>query len=484
MKNLHKAILILVLFIAVQSCDAPHINPLDPENPDYKFGQLDGFVNNNSSRGLEGVKVIWKNQNVLAYTDANGYYKIEDIPRTNGTIYFEKEGYATDSLQVDWQNQKSKRLATKSLKYAIGILDGIVFTSDGKTAPDVKVLWANQNILTTTNSSGYYKLKNLKTDDGKLYFEKDGLKKDSVEVKWNGRDSVRVAEKNLAFGKGELYGLVKTESLPSTGIPSVKVFWKNENKMVFTNASGGYSIDGVAYNDGWLYFEKDGYASDSVYVTFAGSSNNSKDAGTTLLNSNPVLENTNITTTVTYRQTGQILFKIFVQASVADKDDPIDTVFVNCSAINFNKSLTYNTTTKYYEVEQNYGTINLNAALGKDFNVTVKESGTTYDVGKIKLTRVIDKEILQNSPVGTSVNSTPTLVWTRFLPGFSFKYRVEIWTDETPAELYWSRDNVSESEIQITPEVTLPAGEYFWVIWCIDEYGNQTRSKEGSFVVN
>lgn len=483
MKNLHKTILILVLLIAVQSCDAPHINPLDPENPDYKFGQLDGVVFNNSSKRLEGVKVIWKNQNALTYTDTNGYYKVEDIPRTNGTIYFEKDGYAADSLQVDWQNQKNKTLANKTLEYAIGIIDGIVLTSDGRTASDVKVLWGNQNILTTTNSSGYYKLKNLKTTDGKLYFEKDGLKKDSADVKWNKQDSIRVAEKTLVFRKGKLYGLVKTESLPSTGIPNVKVFWKNENKMVFTNANGEYSFDGVAYNDSWLYFEKDGYASDSVEVKFG--SGNVQEVGEKRLNINPVLENINITTAVTYKNTGQTTFKISVQASVVDKDDAIDSVFVNCSAINFNRALSYNTLTKYYEVEQNYGTVNLSAGLGKDFNVTVKVNGKKYDVGKTKLTRVLDKEINQISPKGgTVVSSTPTLKWERFLPGFSFKFRIEIWTDETPAELYWSRDNVSESEIQITPEVTLPAGEYFWVIWCIDEYNNQTRSKEGSFVVN
>ena len=481
MKNLHKTILILVLLIAVQSCDAPHINPLDPENPDYKFGQLDGFVYNKSLNVLKSVKVIWKNQNVLTYTDANGYYKIEDIPRANGTIYFEKDGFAIDSLQVDWQNQKSKRLANKYLEYAIGVIDGYVSTPNGREA-DVKVLWSNQNILTTTNSSGYYKLKNLKTNDGKLYFEKDGLKKDSAEVKWNGQDSIRVAEKNLFFKKGELRGSVKTAALPSTGIPNVKVFWKNENKIVLTNASGEYTFNDVAYNDGKLYFEKEGYANDSIDVKFGSGS--VQQASDVRLNISPVLENINITTAVTYRLTGQILFKIFVQASVTDKDDPIDTVFVNCSAINFNKSLTYNTTTKYYEVEQNYGTINLSAALGKDFNVTAKVNGKKYDIGKTRITRVIDKEIEIDSPKGVVVNSTPTLYWKRFVPGFSFKYRVEIWTDETPAELYWSRDNISESEIQITPEVTLPAGEYFWVIWCTDEYGNQTRSKEASFVVN
>ena len=87
---------LFAISIAFFSCDAPRLNPLDPQSSDYKLGQLSGKVFATPHEELAGVQVIWKNQNIVVETDASGQYKIADLKMDDGILYFEKDGFAKD----------------------------------------------------------------------------------------------------------------------------------------------------------------------------------------------------------------------------------------------------------------------------------------------------------------------------------------------------------------------------------------------------
>jgi hypothetical protein len=111
--NFFRGVCILVLVCTIVSCDAPRINQLDPASPAYNYsaveGTIEGTVKAQSSQlPLEGVKVSWKDQNVVAVvqTNSNGNFSMPRLQRKNGFLYFEKEGYSKDSLLIQFNNSK------------------------------------------------------------------------------------------------------------------------------------------------------------------------------------------------------------------------------------------------------------------------------------------------------------------------------------------------------------------------------------------
>ena len=74
------------------------------------------------------------------------------------------------------------------------------------------------------------------------------------------------------------------------------------------------------------------------------------------------------------------------------------------------------------------------------------------------------------------------LEWRRFTPGFDFTYLLQIYTDELDEVLVWQTETDSE-KIEFLSDANLSPGDYFWVIWAIDEFENRTRSKQASFII-
>jgi len=286
---------------------------------------------------------------------------------------------------------------------------------------------------------------------------------------------------------GQLSGFVKTLAIPQQAIAGVKVSWKNDNRILETDATGFYKLENLPMVNGTLYFEKDGYGKDSIRINWQ----NQKiiDLGTTTLNANPKLDNLLIYTSVENRYQDDQRYTLFVQASISDVENDIDSIFVSCTAINFNQQLIYNSQARLYELSYPYGSKNsvpsIDDAIGKNFEIIVKDKvGKNFSVGFSTIKRIIKQEILFELPAnGITVGSKPVLKWNRFLPGFNFKYMIEIYTDEIIPQLKWPKSNISKDDIEIVSEINLPPGNYFWVIWCIDDFQNRTRSKPATFTV-
>lgn len=89
------------------SCNAPHTNPLDPENPDNEFCALKGKVQTETipRQPIGGVDISWHNENIVVQTNSNGEYSLERLNKINGWLRFNKEGYLPDSHFIDWGNE-------------------------------------------------------------------------------------------------------------------------------------------------------------------------------------------------------------------------------------------------------------------------------------------------------------------------------------------------------------------------------------------
>ncbi len=284
-----------------------------------------------------------------------------------------------------------------------------------------------------------------------------------------------------------LEGIIRTDTRTQLPISNVSVFWKNENFYTRTKADGKFSLKNLQPNDGWLYFEKIGFYADSVFIRWQAQK---KISITKNLNALPQLVNAALYSVVKNKYS-QTEYSLVAEVSVTDDDD-IDSVFLVNSELQINKPLK-KISAAYFEGEFSDFELQLASlveTVGRDFSLFVKEKNRGVNsVGVATVKRVIEQEVETLSPKDQDsiVTLQPLLRWKRFTPGFRFSYFIEIYTDETEPKLKWSKEKISSDSIDIIvepPIVPTPTNdEYFWVIWCIDEFGNRSRSKPASFLI-
>lgn len=293
---------------------------------------------------------------------------------------------------------------------------------------------------------------------------------------------------NPAYRIYTISGTVADAGLSTKPTAGAMVSWPEENLHTLTGADGAFVLQCTRQKDGWLYIQKQGYAPDSVFLSWGTAKSLSTSR---LLNRYPQMDSLYIYSSVRNKYSGTEYY-LYFETYVSDTDDDIDTVRIACPRLNIYKTLN-KINANYFEGRFSDFDLELTSfddVIGKDFSIiTVDRAGKTNQVGTSKVIRVINTEITTITPKNSDTLTTnvPLLNWTRFSPGFSFSYTVEIYTDETEPVLQWRKENLSSEEISIkvdTPLTVSPANNnFFWVIWCIDEYKNRSRSKPAGFTI-
>ncbi len=482
-----RGILITFSLSVLFSCDAPRLNPVDPLNPDYKYAQLEGYVLTSEipHQPITDANIYWKNGNRIVKSDSTGYYKMEALPMENGFLYFEKVGFKKDSVFVEWRNQKNKKIDNATLFYSDGNLDGYVYTNDipNKPISKAKVLWKNSNKIAETNSSGYYKFENMPIKEGTIIFEADGFYKDSLFVNWGNQKTKRVENILLSYNLRTIEGFLKTEATPNLPLNKVKVFWKNQSILKETDANGYFKIENITNTNGFIYFEKDGYLRDSLLIQWGTQKSITVNR---FLYSLPKLEEFNVSTEVLNVYSDAQKYSLSFYSKILDLEKDIDSVVVSLPSISYRRKMNYNPDTKKYEYKELNLTNNfIDGTVGKNFNLTTydKRRGSLI-IGTAAIKRLLTKVLEFISPANKEiVDKRPTLKWKRYDVGFNFKYKVSVYANEFDQTSYWERTNISKEDIELTMPTDLPVGDYYWVIWCIDDFENSARSKPASFSV-
>ena len=282
-------------------------------------------------------------------------------------------------------------------------------------------------------------------------------------------------------------GVVKSQGYPFAPISNADVFWKNENILVQTNEDGKYSIPNVIKKNGWLAFERTGYSNDSVFIDWK---NDGTMANEIFLNSNPILDSLEFFSVVENRFQFNQKYLIRVRARVTDYEgvNDIVNVLIENEELSLLKVLTYDHTQDFYEGTLTLNDLkitSLNEIIGKNFKLLVKDlEDKVFTVGITNIKRVINEEVELISPINNGTVTKPfKLSWKRYTPGYSFKYKVEIFTNETSPSLVYSKCDIAKDSISHLVNSEFEGSNFFWVIWAIDEFENQSRSKPGSFII-
>lgn len=284
-----------------------------------------------------------------------------------------------------------------------------------------------------------------------------------------------------------LNGRVQTSSVPFQPIEGVNITVKDEYIVTQSDASGYFKLDFYEGKNLLLYFQKSGYHYDSSTVEWQGI----KRANVNIhLNAKPKLDSVAFYSSVQYKYPDNKTTSLTIKTIISDEEhDDINHVLIENPFYNLNKILTYDLGNSCYELtltSSDLFTTDIESVIGKDFNIIVQNSaGDSFTIGATNIKRIINQQPEFISPANNidTITVGPTLKWRRFEVGFLFNYHVQIYTNEIWPMLVWEKPDIASTEIEIEVEPGLSAGEYFWVIWCIDEFQNRVRSKPASFQV-
>lgn len=282
-----------------------------------------------------------------------------------------------------------------------------------------------------------------------------------------------------------LEGEVLTLTIPNAPIERAEVFWRNSNTLLNTNEQGRFSLELLTRPDGWIFFEKEGYSPDSQYIFFGGTRDLFVQA---YLNSIPTIDTLMIFSEVENRYPARQSYSLVIRTRIGDEENDVDSVFALNPITNGRSQLTFNPSTQYYErafTTAELGVVSIDEVIGKEFEIVVRDnSGKGFTIGSSNVKRIIKAEIEFDSPSNNQTVQFPLqLEWKRFLPGFDFSFTIQIYTNEVSPALISEINNVPQDAISYTFSTPLPVGEYFWVIWCTDEFMNRSRSKPATFTV-
>lgn len=280
-------------------------------------------------------------------------------------------------------------------------------------------------------------------------------------------------------------GYIKTVNLPQDPIAGAKIFWINDEILTQSDQNGYFKIENIERNNGWLKIEKVGYSIDSIMIDFEGREKISTDI---YLNAIPQIDELYFYSITINKFPTTQKYNLEVIARITDNENDIDSVFIENTELEVKKELLYDASQKYYKNSLSLEDLNITSidiVIGKEFHINVSDlNGNKFNIGKPNIKRIIKEEIETTSPSGRDTISTakPILQWRRFIPGFEYNYLIQIYTDEVQPLLMWDKE-LSSTEILYEADANLPPGDYFWVIWAIDEFKNRTRSKPSSFIV-
>lgn len=282
----------------------------------------------------------------------------------------------------------------------------------------------------------------------------------------------------------KIEGYVYSFSLPRVSLQNALVLWLPENKAAITSENGYFKIETFSKKEGWLVVMLDGYRPESIFVNWY----TDRFYKEFFLNQIPKLDSAEFYSVLINQYPNIQNVNLIVRAKIIDKDNDLDSVLIQNQSMNIRIPLNYNTQTKFFEgefSEYDFGVDDLIELIGVQLDFIVKDiNGFEFKIGDKKLNRIIKDEILLESPINyDSTSSKPLLIWRRFMPGFKFTYNVEIYDDKFPPAIVWSKSNISMDSTSIQVDSNLSSGNYFWVLWCVDQFLNRARSRPASFRV-
>jgi hypothetical protein len=295
---------------------------------------------------------------------------------------------------------------------------------------------------------------------------------------------------NPDYKYGSIEGTVQTTGTPSFGIDKVKVIWEKANIITETDANGRFILDNIPIDDGKLIFSKSGYKPDTLNIQWGTSK---RYFAQVFFNRIPVLDTISLYTIVRNRIILGSESELYVKAWVTDPDGDVrvDTVFIYNEVLNLKKPLEIVSVNGIYQttiINSELDLEDIEQAIGLDFSIIYKDAfENEFNIGNERITRIIKSEVTGQHPSTDSIinfDSQPVIFkWDAFRPGFVFTYVIEVftYTGLTNPQLIHTKSGIPPDSVTYSLSQDLSVGDYYWVIWIVDQFQNRSRSKQTLF---
>ena len=287
---------------------------------------------------------------------------------------------------------------------------------------------------------------------------------------------------------GAITGFVTGFYPPFEGIGSVEVRLSPGGLVTSTDAAGRFDFFDIEPGRYTVSAERPGFGSvsDTINVLL-----NEQTPVSLRMNGLPVIASADFKTFHLSRwwppPQDQFWLDIAVVASDPDGAGDVETVFVEIPIFNLVDTLQFDRGRFITRLREEEIGLSVEAISGHDIQVIVRDQvGAESVYPGQRISRIISETPTANTPSGLSTVSAnpPVFSWTVEGISYPFNYQIDIsLVNENIPTLVQTIPNIPSDSLSITGPASLPTGQYFWTISIIDEFGNQSRSKEAGFIV-
>jgi hypothetical protein len=286
---------------------------------------------------------------------------------------------------------------------------------------------------------------------------------------------------------GTLSGNVLSFYQPYTGISGALVTVQPSGAAGLTNSAGAFSISGVSPGSVSLVVSCSGYRSDTVTSKTTVGTDTKVDIH---LDALPVVGACQILTRKVDQWWPRAVYSAVISGTITDPDGSGDIAGATLQVDTMKLAMSFVPDQQLYQVSVDAASLpqgSIDWLVGKQLTITSRDRVGAAATGKpFSVTRVIQDAAVPIAPTALDTASTsPQMFWTQPTLLFSYTYKLELFRlDQGIPTLLWSVSNLSSTLSSYQYPNQLTTGTFFWTISVVDEFGNLSRSKEASFVVN
>jgi CarboxypepD_reg-like domain len=280
----------------------------------------------------------------------------------------------------------------------------------------------------------------------------------------------------------------------NTPVAQARVSCLENGLSVLTDSAGAYQF--LKLDAGSLTFvcSSVGFVSDTQKIALQAGTPQQIQFG---LNGYPFVVSQNILTRKIDQYYPSPQYFVDISASVSDPNgiEDVDSVWFVVDSMKF--AMGYSLSAKMWQTtiyKYALPTNTIQWLVGKPLTIVSTDQSNARGTGTpFYVTRIIEDEatpIYPSSLNNDTTGSTPLLKWSPPNVTFFYTYTLSISLVSSGTEsVVWMETGIdfSKEEEQFPgdiPTQPLQAGNYVWTISVVDQFGNYSRSKESSFVVN
>lgn len=289
---------------------------------------------------------------------------------------------------------------------------------------------------------------------------------------------------------GAITGTVTTFYTPFDGLSSVEVRLSPGGLVTNTDTNGRFDFVGIEPGSYTLSAGLPGFAPASQEIEVVL---NELEEVTFRLDGLPVIIDAQLQTFHLSRwwppPADQFWLDIRVSVSDPDGVTDVESVFLEIPVVNLVDTLQAARDAGQFTVrlrEDDIG-VSVEAIAGHDVNITVRDRvGEESVQSGLRISRIIEETPVASTPTGLTEAATnpPVFTWQDEQVNYPFTFQVNIArVDDSIPTLVQTITEIPSDSLSVRASSPLATGQYSWTVSIVDEFGNQSRSREAGFFI-